>query len=104
MIPRTKHLRTLMIGAMMSAGLVTVTLAPRVALAQTSKGTLTGVVRDGSGAVVVGAKVTAIDSSNGEIRITATTTLGAYRLDALTPGQYTLHVESTGFEQFEQRT
>jgi hypothetical protein len=103
MIPRTKHLRALMLGAMMSAGLVTVTLAPRVALAQTSKGTLTGIVRDSSGAVVVGANVTATDSANGEIRSTATTTLGAYRLDALTPGQYTLHVESTGFEQFEAK-
>jgi hypothetical protein len=101
MIQRATYLRALILGATMCGGLVTVSLAPRVALAQTSKGTLTGVVRDSSGAIVVGAKVTASDVATGEVRATTTTSQGAYRLDALTPGQYTVHVESTGFEQFE---
>jgi outer membrane receptor protein involved in Fe transport len=100
MILRKKHLRALILGAMMSAGLVTVTLAPRVALAQTSKGTLTGVVRDISGAVIVNANITATNSETGEVRKTTTSSLGAYRLDAVTPGPYTLRVEFTGFQAF----
>jgi hypothetical protein len=103
MIPKNKHLRALTLGAMMSAGLIAVTLAPRVAVAQTSQGTLTGVVRDSSGAVIVGATVSATNVGAGEIRRTKTSSLGAYRLDAVPPGQYLLHVEAPGFEQFEAK-
>ncbi|MGD0942292.1 MAG: TonB-dependent receptor, partial [Terracidiphilus sp.] len=103
MITHRRLSRALMLGAMMGAGLVCVTFAPRAALAQTSKGTLTGIVRDGSGAVVVGASVTVSDVATGETRSATTTSLGAYRLDAITPGQYTLRVESTGFELFEAK-
>ncbi len=100
MIFTPKHLRVLFLGAALGAGLAAVTLAPQ-AIAQTSLGTLTGVVRDGSGAVVVGAHVTAKNLATGEVRVIKTTSLGAYRLDALVPGTYTLHIESTGFEQFD---
>jgi hypothetical protein len=88
---------------MMSAGVVTVTLVPRVALAQTSKGTLTGIIRDSSGAVVVGASITATNVETSEARTTKSDSLGAYRFDAMTPGRYTLRVESTGFELFEAK-
>jgi outer membrane receptor protein involved in Fe transport len=70
------------------------------ALAQTSKGTLTGIVRDGTGAVITGAKVTATNVDTGEVHATNTSSLGAYRFDAVSPGKYTLLVESTGFERF----
>jgi hypothetical protein len=70
------------------------------ALAQTSKGTLTGVVRDGTGAVIIGAKVTATNVETSAVRETTTSSLGAYRYDAIAPGQYTLQVESAGFERF----
>ena len=100
MIFRSKQFLALFLGAVMSAGLLTVTLAPRVAMAQTSKGTLTGVVRDGTGAVIVGAKVTVTDVDTSGVRVTNTSSLGAYRFDALTPGQYTLRVEAAGFERF----
>jgi len=101
MVTGTKFLRSLMLGAVISAGLVTLTVAPRVTLAQTSKGTLTGVVRDSSGAVIVSAKVTAKNVETGDVRAASTSSQGAYRLDALNPGQYTLHISATGFEQFE---
>jgi hypothetical protein len=76
--------------------LVAIVCAP----AQTSKGTLTGVIRDSSGAVLVNASIHVKNSDTGEARSTTSSTLGAYRFDALTPGKYTLHVSSAGFEQF----
>lgn len=101
MIFTTKHLQALLLGMTMSVGLVTVTLAPHVVLAQTSKGTLTGIVRDSSGAVIVGASVSTTNANTGEIRKATTSTLGAYRLDALTPGATTLQIESPGFEIYK---
>jgi hypothetical protein len=101
MILRSKHLQALMLGAMVSVGLVTVTLAPRVSLAQTSKGTLTGTVRDGSGAAVVGASVSITNAAINVTREAKSDSVGAYRFDAVTPGQYILHVESAGFERYE---
>ena len=103
MIRGTKYLRALTLGALMSAGLLVTTLTPRSGLAQTSKGTLTGVVRDASGAVIAGVDVTITNVETGEVRAAKTTSLGAYRLDAVAPGQYTLHVKSIGFEQFEAK-
>jgi hypothetical protein len=100
MIYRSKRVLALVFVAMMSAALLTVTLAPRVAMAQTSKGALTGVVRDSTIAVIVGAEVTATNVETGATRTTSTSSLGAYRFDALAPGQYTLRVEAAGFESF----
>jgi outer membrane receptor protein involved in Fe transport len=71
------------------------------AWAQTSQGTLTGVVRDAAGAVIVGADVTATNASTEEVRTTKSSSLGAYRFDAIAPGQYTLVCESSGFERFQ---
>lgn len=90
-------------GLALGVGLAAIFLALPPALAQTSKGILTGVVRDSSGAVIVGAGITATNVETGEIRTTKTTSLGAYRLDAINPGHYTLRVESAGFEQFEAK-
>ena len=100
MTPHIKHLRALLLGAALGAGLATITLAP-YASAQTSLGTLSGVVRDGSGAVVVNVKITVTNLATGDVRNIVTSALGAYRLDALAPGRYSLHVESAGFEQLD---
>jgi hypothetical protein len=45
--------------------------------------------------------VTVTNVATGEVRTIKTSSLGAYRLDAVTPGKFTLHVESPGFEQFD---
>ncbi len=88
-----------MLSAALGAGLAAATLAP-VAVAQTSLGTLTGVVRDASGAVIPNADVVVTNSATGEIREAMSNELGAYRFDALPNGAYKLHVESAGFEKF----
>lgn len=102
MFTRTR-LRSLLVAAVLGAGFaVTSTLAP-TSLAQTSLGTLTGVVRDSSGAVIVNANVRLTNVQTGETRTFVSDSLGAYRFDALTPGVYTVDVESTGFEKFNAK-
>jgi outer membrane receptor protein involved in Fe transport len=97
------RVRSLLLAAVLGAGFaVTSTLAPNSA-AQTSLGTLTGVVRDASGAVVANANVRLTNVQTGDSRTIISDSLGAYRFDALTPGAYTLDVESTGFEKFNAK-
>jgi hypothetical protein len=100
MIFRSKQFLALLLGAVMSAGLLTVTLAPPAAMAQTSKGTLTGTVRDSTGAIIIDAKVTATNVETSAVRETTTSSLGAFRFDAIAPGQYSLRVEAASFERF----
>jgi hypothetical protein len=71
------------------------------ALAQTANtGNITGVVKDPSGAVVPGATVRAINKGTGLERKTTTSDSGSYELAQLTPGDYRVEVESTGFAKF----
>jgi len=70
-------------------------------VAQTSKGILTGTVRDATGAAIPNASVTATNLDTNEVRIQKTTSSGGYRLDALGPGRYKLHVQLDGFDAFD---
>ena len=65
---------------------------------QTSKGILAGVVRDKTGATIPGASIVITSQTNGETRTVNTDGQGAFRLDAIEPGLYTVRVEATGFE------
>ena len=60
-------------------------------LAQLPTGTILGVVKDSTGAVVPGAKITARDTDTGQTRTVMTGTDGAYRFDALPVGNYSDH-------------
>ena len=102
MIPKTKHLQALVLGAMMSAGLVAVTLAPPSALAQAGLGTLSGTVTDATHAVVSGATVSLINKGIGFERTVVTSSTGAYRFYALEVGSgYVLRVAAPGFKTAE---
>ena len=71
--------------------------------AQLPTGTILGNVKDPSGAVVVGAMVTAQNVETGTSRSIVTNETGAYRLAALPVGHYDLKVESTGFKPTTQK-
>jgi outer membrane receptor protein involved in Fe transport len=99
----TTRVRLLLLAAALGIAFpLTSTLAP-VTEAQTSLGTLTGVVRDSSGAVLVNATVTITSDRTGEIRTVNSDSIGAYRFDALTPGSYVLEVQSSGFQKFNAK-
>jgi hypothetical protein len=77
--------------------LLTIALClPLAALAQTS-GSITGEVKDQSGAVAPDAAVTATNSKTNVTRSTATNAAGIYSFPDLTPGTYDVKVAAAGF-------
>jgi len=83
-------------------GLVSVILlAPAILRAQAT-GTMSGYVKDASGALVPQAKVTATHVQHGTSFSAETNGEGFYNFPALDPGEYTLTVEKEGFERSVQ--
>jgi hypothetical protein len=62
-------------------------------------GEITGVVTDPSGAVVAKAKVMLKDNSKGSTQSTETNKEGVYHFQLLNPGNYTITVTSSGFQE-----
>jgi len=79
------------------------TLTTELIHAQTSKGTIVGVVRDMTGAVVAKAEVTVTSEDTSETRTTAANAQGEFRIDAVNPGHYTLYVQANSFDAAEVR-
>jgi hypothetical protein len=77
-------------------------LASAIALGQTTTATLSGVVKDASGALVPSVKVTARNASTGATRDTTSDSEGRYNLTNLSPGQYEVRAERTGFKTAAQ--
>src|SRR5512146_2551731 len=67
------------------------------AIAQTSNGTLAGVVTDSTGAAIVNANVTATSIQTGDVRTTTTNSVGAYRFESLLPGTYAVEATADRF-------
>src|SRR5712671_5112743 len=65
-------------------------------------GTIVGTVTDPSGALVVAAKVTAVESGTGISREAVTNTSGGFVIPGLRPTNYTLTVEASGFSKYTQ--
>jgi Carboxypeptidase regulatory-like domain/TonB dependent receptor len=71
------------------------------ALAQMANtGVITGVAKDPTGAVIVGAKVKVTNRATGVSRMTMTNEAGAYELAQLVPSDYRLEVDQAGFNKF----
>jgi uncharacterized lipoprotein YajG len=91
--PQENRLMNKVIVALAIAVLLLATLCS----AQTTKGTIAGVVTDDSGAVVQGATVTVIPKTGGENRTVNTGSIGEYRVEALNPGSYKLSITAPHF-------
>ena len=73
-------------------------LAPIVNVAsQTSRGTVSGVVSDPTGAVISGANVTLTNPQTNISRTTTSNEEGFYRFDAVELGTYTVVISTAGF-------
>jgi hypothetical protein len=70
---------------------------------QVDTGTVSGVVKDPSGAVVVGANVTLLNQSTSLTLKTTTNSVGLYQFSAVRIGTYTLSVESPNFSTATQQ-
>ena len=68
-----------------------------VAFPQTNTGTITGVLKDPSGAVVAGAKLHMQDTTTGLEVVVTTDGSGEYTSPPLRPDPYTVKVEAQGF-------
>lgn len=68
------------------------------AVAQTFRGSISGVVTDPNGAVVPGAKVTAKNTGTGLERTTVSDGEGNYSIPELPIGEYEVKVEASGFK------
>ncbi len=67
------------------------------ALAQQETATITGIVRDQSGAIVPNATVTITNIQTNIVVKTETDAAGSYVVPSLRPGEYSVTAESTGF-------
>lgn len=81
---------------------VAVFLAIGAAAQSLVSGDVTGVVSDPSGAVIPNATVTLKNNGTGQTTNSATNASGMYRFSLLTPGQYTVTVNATGFQNAER--
>lgn len=70
-------------------------------VAQTTYGSILGTVRDSSGAVIVGAKITVTNVGTAVKTTQATNAVGAYSFNTLFPGAYTVHAEMQGFKSVD---
>ena len=68
---------------------------------QTSAGTVSGTVRDQSGAVVPNAAIVLVNSATNVQNKSVASEDGIYRFPGLVPGQYKLTVEFTGMKKYE---
>lgn len=67
-------------------------------------GSISGTITDPSGAVVPAATVTITDVDTGQKKTLTTTSSGAYNSGPLSPGNYKVHVEKSGFSASELNT
>lgn len=70
------------------------------AFAQSDVGTITGFVKDPSGAVIPSAKVIVKSEATGEEHAVTTDASGHYTVPSLLPGLYTLEASAPGFKAF----
>jgi hypothetical protein len=86
--------------AMGLALLFTLFSSDRALHAQTFYGSISGVVKDASGAVVPDAAVVVKESASTTEYKTVTNKIGVYRISFLKPGGYVVSIEKAGFSQF----
>jgi hypothetical protein len=84
------------------SALVLVACAGALAHAQVDRATLTGEVKDSSGAALAGAAVAVTNTATNVATRVRTTGDGNYLAPNLAPGQYLVEAEATGFQKFAQ--
>ncbi|MGA2772945.1 MAG: carboxypeptidase regulatory-like domain-containing protein [Bryobacteraceae bacterium] len=80
---------------------LTLLLITGLAFAQSDLGSISGFVKDPSGAVVPKAQVTVKNDNTGTERRTTTSDTGVYSVTNIPAGYYTVTAEATGFKKFE---
>ncbi len=84
---------------MMLLAIICLVVSP--AFSQSDSTSISGLVRDPSGAVVAGAEVSVVNEGTGFERRTTTNSSGLYTVPNVPPGFYRITVEAAGFKKFE---
>src|SRR5262249_23999860 len=71
---------------------------PASLYAQSERGTISGTVKDSSGAVIPGAKVQITNRSTNTVSPSVTMDAGDYAVPSLSPGQYDVRIDKEGFK------
>src|SRR5262245_51052535 len=87
-----------------SVSLVMIGLLTPSVIAQTSRGTVTGIITDASAAGVPGASVELKSKQTGVSRSTTSNESGLYRFDAVDLGEYDLTAKASGFRTITNRS
>jgi hypothetical protein len=87
---------------MSGAAFALATVLAHWSFAQSTLGTITGLISDSSGAVVPQASVTARNEATGARATTVTSNTGNYVLSSLPVGSYEISATSPGFKTFVQ--
>jgi Carboxypeptidase regulatory-like domain len=82
--------------------LAIVVLTQPLSYGQAVSGTINGFVKDPSGAVVVGANVTATNAATGVTTSASSNEAGFYSIPQLIPGGYSVRISATGFKQLDR--
>ncbi len=77
-----------------------VVLMASAASAQITRGTLTGMITDPSGAVIPGAKITIVDTDTGVTSYSVSNRVGVYDVPHLLSGTYSITVDAAGFRKY----
>src|SRR5450432_1962547 len=81
---------------------VIASVAPLLAQSQAINGSIEGVVRDSTGAVLPGATVTVSNIDTGQQRVVTSNSAGEYRAVLLSLGTYRARAELQGFKTLER--
>lgn len=77
--------------------LVVMLMLPLISLAQQASGTIEGIIKDTTGAVIAGAEVVVTNTETGASRTFQTGEGGLYNIPSLTVGKYAIKVTAQGF-------
>ncbi|HTV56779.1 MAG TPA: carboxypeptidase regulatory-like domain-containing protein [Terriglobia bacterium] len=89
-------------GRRIAIGLMVIFIFGAVAALASISGSISGVVKDPTGAVVPGADVTALNTQTGVRTVIRTDSAGLYNFPALPIGNYTITVDKSGFRTFRE--
>jgi len=78
-------------------------LCTSLAFAQSDLGSISGFVKDPSGAVVPKARVSVRNEATGTERVTNTNDSGFYTVTNIPPGMYSVGAEAAGFKKYETK-
>ena len=83
--------------------IVLLTLAACIVSGQEFRGTLNGRITDAQGATIIGSRIIATQAETGAKSETVSGEDGLYTVPFLSPGNYTVTAESSGFKKYVRK-